>query len=263
MSELVCAVQRRRFPVPKPDPSLRTKRVMLQGDVPSPFNPPTGCRFHTRCPHVRPRCSAEEPKLREAAPGHRLACHFFERLPAPTIVARAGAASGKFAERLGCLRSGQADAGVCLTVTRRVPRCLSQTWSTVSNTDRFVGGTRDGSCPSWVCAVQRRRFPVGANPTRQPLQPEAIGAVMEVTKWLKPSISVSRIGDSAMCAGRNASECCATTPAQRLGVLLRSLHPDVSVFPIGLSATAHVLRDCSAFTRVAACTLALSPIRDR
>ena len=52
-------------------------------------------------------------------------------------------------------------------------------------------------CPPWVCAVTRRRFPVGANPTRQPLQPEAIGAVMEVTKWLKPSISVSRIGDSA------------------------------------------------------------------
>ena len=45
--------------------------------------------------------------------------------------------------------------------------------------------------------MTRRRFPVGANPTRQPLQPEAIGAVMEVTKWLKPSISVSRIGDSA------------------------------------------------------------------
>src|SRR6266851_1859702 len=52
-------------------------------------------------------------------------------------------------------------------------------------------------CPLLVCAVQRRRFPVGANPIRQPLQPEAIGAVMEVTKWLKPSISVSRIGDSA------------------------------------------------------------------
>src|SRR5882757_11225754 len=51
--------------------------------------------------------------------------------------------------------------------------------------------------PVRVCAVTRRRFPVGANPTRQPLQPEAIGAVMEVTKWLKPSISVSRIGDSA------------------------------------------------------------------
>src|SRR6266849_6334336 len=93
--------------IPKPDPSLRTKRVMLQGDVPSPFNPPTGCRFHTRCPHVQPRCSAEEPKLREAAPGHRLACHFFERLPAPTIVARAGAASGKFAERLAAFEAAK------------------------------------------------------------------------------------------------------------------------------------------------------------
>src|SRR5229473_3299375 len=52
-------------------------------------------------------------------------------------------------------------------------------------------------CPFVACAVERRRFPVGASATRQPLQPEAIGAVMEVTKWLKPSISVSRIGDSA------------------------------------------------------------------
>src|SRR5437773_9376815 len=56
-------------------------------------------------------------------------------------------------------------------------------------------------CPFRVCAVQRRRFPVGASPTRQQLQPEAIGAVMEVTKWLKPSISVSRIGDSASVQG--------------------------------------------------------------
>jgi len=42
--------------------------------------------------------------------------------------------------------------------------------------------------PVYVCAVTRRRFPVGASPTRQPLQPEATGAVMEVTKWLKPSV---------------------------------------------------------------------------
>src|SRR5580700_9010469 len=66
----------------------------------------------------------------------------------------------------------------------------------------FSDEQRVGFKPLWrfllmACAVQRRRFPVGASPTRQPLQPEAIGAVMEVTKWLKPSISVSRIGDSA------------------------------------------------------------------
>src|SRR5438477_5838757 len=50
--------------------------------------------------------------------------------------------------------------------------------------------TEDGQL--WVCAVKRRRFPVGASPTRQPLQPEATGAVMEVTKWLKLLVSVSR-----------------------------------------------------------------------
>src|SRR3984893_5630829 len=52
-------------------------------------------------------------------------------------------------------------------------------------------------CPCWVCAVTRRRFPVGASPTRQTLQPEATGAAMEVTKELKPSESASRIGDGA------------------------------------------------------------------
>src|ERR1700730_13785320 len=55
-----------------------------------------------------------------------------------------------------------------------------------------------------MCAVQRRRFPMGASPIRQPLQPEAIGAVMEVTKWLKPSISVSQIGDSASVQAESA-----------------------------------------------------------
>src|SRR5271170_2148819 len=61
----------------------------------------------------------------------------------------------------------------------------------------WAGKLQVPACPQCPCAVERRRFPVGANPTRQPLQPEATGAVMEVTKWLKPSGSVSRIGDSA------------------------------------------------------------------
>src|SRR5215510_1575746 len=93
--------------IPKTDPNLRTKRVMLQGDVPNPFNPPTGCRFHTRCPHAQARCSAEEPTLREAASGHRVACHFFETLPPPVIVARSGPPKGKFAERLAAFEAAK------------------------------------------------------------------------------------------------------------------------------------------------------------
>jgi hypothetical protein len=64
-------------------------------------------------------------------------------------------------------------------------------------TDGVLNAARHRRRPQRVCAVERRRFPVGVSPTRQPLQPEATGAVMEVTKWLKPLVSVSRLGDSA------------------------------------------------------------------
>jgi len=63
--------------VPIPDPTIKRKRIMLQGDVPSPINPPTGCHFHTRCPKAQhPRCSTEKPQLQQAADGHWVACHF-------------------------------------------------------------------------------------------------------------------------------------------------------------------------------------------
>lgn len=62
-------------PVPDPKVSRARKRIILSGDVPSPMNPPTGCRFHTRCPHAMPVCSEEVPKLREVAPEHFVACH--------------------------------------------------------------------------------------------------------------------------------------------------------------------------------------------
>ena len=62
--------------VPVPDPTIRRQRVILKGDVPSPINPPAGCRFHTRCPFVHERCRTEEPMLRSAGQaGHVSACH--------------------------------------------------------------------------------------------------------------------------------------------------------------------------------------------
>ncbi len=61
--------------VPVPNPSLKRKKLVLEGDVPSPINPPSGCHFHTRCPYAEARCMVETPVLRELAPGHHVACH--------------------------------------------------------------------------------------------------------------------------------------------------------------------------------------------
>ncbi|HEV2008291.1 MAG TPA: oligopeptide/dipeptide ABC transporter ATP-binding protein [Burkholderiales bacterium] len=64
--------------VPVPDPGKERKRVVLLGDVPSPINPPAGCRFHTRCPYAEQRCRIEEPAMKEVRPGHFVACHLRE-----------------------------------------------------------------------------------------------------------------------------------------------------------------------------------------
>ena len=64
--------------VPVPDPRSTRKRIILAGDVPSPINPPPGCRFHTRCPHAEARCRVEVPAMKEVAPGHFAACHLRE-----------------------------------------------------------------------------------------------------------------------------------------------------------------------------------------
>ncbi|TKT73645.1 ATP-binding cassette domain-containing protein [Afipia massiliensis] len=63
-------------PVPLPSSMRVDKRIILQGEIPSPVAPPSGCRFRTRCPSVQPRCAAEVPVWRELKPGHSVACHF-------------------------------------------------------------------------------------------------------------------------------------------------------------------------------------------
>jgi peptide/nickel transport system ATP-binding protein len=72
--------------VPVPDPTAPRNRIILSGDVPSPINPPPGCRFHTRCPFAFDRCKTEEPQLREVGGGHSSACHL-THAPGETIEA--------------------------------------------------------------------------------------------------------------------------------------------------------------------------------
>jgi len=64
--------------VPIPDPTMKRRRVHLQGDVPNPIHPPSGCHFHTRCPEAMPICAIEIPQPKELAPGHTVACHLYE-----------------------------------------------------------------------------------------------------------------------------------------------------------------------------------------
>ena len=61
--------------IPLPDVKKKRQRIILEGDVPSAYNPPSGCKFHTRCPYATDRCRQEAPVLQEVEKGHKAACH--------------------------------------------------------------------------------------------------------------------------------------------------------------------------------------------
>jgi oligopeptide transport system ATP-binding protein len=87
--------------VPVPDPTAKRERISLAGDVPSPLNPPAGCRFHTRCAHAQERCRREEPPLRPLGENHLVACHFAEQIVPPAIIVEK---DPPYADRLAALR---------------------------------------------------------------------------------------------------------------------------------------------------------------
>jgi oligopeptide/dipeptide ABC transporter ATP-binding protein len=64
--------------IPIPDPTIKRKQIVLSGEVPSPINPPSGCRFHPRCPEAMEICSKKEPELKDVGNGHRVACYLLE-----------------------------------------------------------------------------------------------------------------------------------------------------------------------------------------
>ena len=66
--------------IPEPDPTRARSRIVLEGDVPSPISPPSGCRFHTRCIYARDRCRTETPRLEPAGPDQLVACHLWREI---------------------------------------------------------------------------------------------------------------------------------------------------------------------------------------
>jgi oligopeptide transport system ATP-binding protein len=90
--------------IPVPDPAARRQRIILQGDVPSPSNPPSGCHFRTRCPYARQRCAEEDPAL-EVVAGHGVACHFWREVAADPASQASAAGAAKQNPRLDRLQA--------------------------------------------------------------------------------------------------------------------------------------------------------------
>jgi peptide/nickel transport system ATP-binding protein/oligopeptide transport system ATP-binding protein len=87
--------------------------LLLQGEMPSALNPPSGCRFHTRCPYVTERCRVEPPQLVADAAGHLTACHRTAELPPPDAIVPVSGAFSPSLERLVAAFSGRVEVAGC------------------------------------------------------------------------------------------------------------------------------------------------------
>jgi peptide/nickel transport system ATP-binding protein len=91
--------------IPVPDPTVARKKIILEGDVPSPLNPPSGCRFRTRCPWARERCAAEEPRL-----GSGVACHFWRELEPYSASSQSAGVNERLARLQAAFQTGGGQA---------------------------------------------------------------------------------------------------------------------------------------------------------
>jgi peptide/nickel transport system ATP-binding protein/oligopeptide transport system ATP-binding protein len=92
--------------IPVPKPRAKRSRIVLQGEMPSALNPPTGCRFHTRCPYVIERCRIEVPQLLADSGGHLTACHRTAELPPPDAIVPSDGGFSPVLEKLVAAFSG-------------------------------------------------------------------------------------------------------------------------------------------------------------
>jgi peptide/nickel transport system ATP-binding protein/oligopeptide transport system ATP-binding protein len=98
--------------IPVPKPHAKRGRIVLEGEMPSALNPPSGCRFHTRCPHVIARCKSEAPQLIADSTGHATACHRVAELPpAEAILPHDGAFSPALEKLVAAFSGGTEGAG--------------------------------------------------------------------------------------------------------------------------------------------------------
>jgi peptide/nickel transport system ATP-binding protein/oligopeptide transport system ATP-binding protein len=109
--------------IPVPNPQARRGRMLLQGEMPSALNPPSGCRFHTRCPYVIERCRVERPQLLADGAGHATACHRTAELPPPDAIVPADGAYSPVLERLMAAfgRPAEVPGGSGVDIIERVP----------------------------------------------------------------------------------------------------------------------------------------------
>ena len=113
--------------IPVPNPQARRGRMLLQGEMPSALNPPSGCRFHTRCPHVIERCRVERPQLVADSAGHATACHRTAELPPPDIVPADGGFSPSLEKLVAAFSRGtevastEVSSGVGVDTVRTSP----------------------------------------------------------------------------------------------------------------------------------------------